>query len=85
LLSGQPYLGGEAICTSAHSHTVGLPLALGCTVKGLSVGLLSGEHPPSIANTHPMSDNRINLRKLQSISTLFPPKGWIQAGSAYTL
>jgi len=73
LLSLQAYLGGELICTIAQSQTVGLPLAFAVTVKGLSVGLLI-EHPASIAATHPMTDNRMNLSKLLSINALLPSK-----------
>ncbi len=73
----QAYLGGELICTIAQSQTVGLPLALAVTVKGLFVGLLI-EHPANIADMHPMTGNRISLRKLLPIKLPFPSK----AGSA---
>jgi hypothetical protein len=57
--------------TGEQSQTVGLPLALGCTVKGLSVGLLS-EQPPSAPNRQPMAASLIRVHKLLVITVYLP-------------
>ena len=76
MLSGQPYLGGELICIVMQSHTVGLPLALGFTVKGLSVGLVN-EHPASNSNTHPTTANRLSEPTLLVTNVIFLSKSSI--------